>query len=905
MMLYIRLSQLTVFLILILFTASAVGQDTIRTKSSITQKVEIGKTIPESSSDSSMITLSLEHHLEGVSHYKNNNYIKAIESTEKALEIRLARPQDSFPIYRSCLNLISFYYKIDDLDNLERVLNIARNYKKGNISSYSLNRYQGLLAMNRGEHKKADVFFNLAIQQTPKNKKKQKTGDLYFRALNQLETRDTSLLDRALTYYQVALDYSTENGSTVQDKIYNDIGIIYFQQGRCRDAIKFYKTLIKKQKNDTPSSLIINLALSYIECNLLENAEVILNSIIKQISKGQRDSSSLAEAYNNLAEIKIKQNKNKEGLILFHKACQLVSKFHYSNLYHTPDTADIKKLVNLNEFIQYLSDKSRCLEISILENPEDSSLQASLRNHTYFIDNLINHVLGYYTGSNARLDLRERARENYDRGMRLAVLQNHAADAFYMMEKSKSFLLLMDIYEENAMQYIPDSIANKIASLDINLYFLENSSDLEVKAEILIQKNNIIKEIEKKYPEYHAIKYQSKSINLENLQSRLKKDQVYISYYIEPKNIYALIIKKSSVKLHLLDDSKDVRMLVRNIQINLKQNYDITNTKTLIDDLYNAHESLLSPLKINEGNTLIISADGYLSLLPFEILLKKSQSIAHIENYLGYNHPIFYQYSAALWIKMAGLNVPDRDEVLAISPDFASIQQNPSNNFANPAMLLHNVEESEMIVDIMGGKLLLSTAATKANLFAHKEDYSILHVASHAEVNLTQADSSYILLSSGESYIPLLLGELYLRNFPSKMVVLSACETGNGPELKGEGVMSLAKGFAYAGAQSLVSTYWQVSDKHSMELMEQFYKNLHRGHSKDQALFQARRHYLKNNSGPVLHPYFWGSFVLFGDESPISTSIPFWMYLMITLFTLSILYFVYRLNRKKKPNRRI
>ena len=101
------------------------------------------------------------------------------------------------------------------------------------------------------------------------------------------------------------------------------------------------------------------------------------------------------------------------------------------------------------------------------------------------------------------------------------------------------------------------------------------------------------------------------------------------------------------------------------------------------------------------------------------------------------------------------------------------------------------------------------------------------------------------------------------------MVVLSACETGYGRFEQGEGVMSLARSFMYAGIPSLVVSLWQVNDASTAKIMQLFYKNISAGMDKAEALRQAKLSYIKGQSGIMTHPAFWAAFVQLGDSSPI------------------------------------
>ena len=96
------------------------------------------------------------------------------------------------------------------------------------------------------------------------------------------------------------------------------------------------------------------------------------------------------------------------------------------------------------------------------------------------------------------------------------------------------------------------------------------------------------------------------------------------------------------------------------------------------------------------------------------------------------------------------------------------------------------------------------------------------------------------------------------------IVTLSACQTGLGNVLSGEGVIGLTRAFLYAGASSVLVSLWNVNDVATAELMKQFYLGLSRGFSKDDALRRAKLNLIHGHQRSWRHPYYWKPFVLMG-----------------------------------------
>jgi CHAT domain-containing protein len=136
--------------------------------------------------------------------------------------------------------------------------------------------------------------------------------------------------------------------------------------------------------------------------------------------------------------------------------------------------------------------------------------------------------------------------------------------------------------------------------------------------------------------------------------------------------------------------------------------------------------------------------------------------------------------------------------------------------------------------------------------------------------------------------------ELFNMKLNARMAVLSACNSGIGSIQNGEGMMSLARGFYYAGCPNVVMTLWPVEDQVSSVLVKEFYQNLSQGKNKIEALRQAKLKFLEDADPLRAHPYFWASYVNIGDMTPIvdKTSAGFnGYYLIISLLGLVILLF--------------
>lgn len=143
-----------------------------------------------------------------------------------------------------------------------------------------------------------------------------------------------------------------------------------------------------------------------------------------------------------------------------------------------------------------------------------------------------------------------------------------------------------------------------------------------------------------------------------------------------------------------------------------------------------------------------------------------------------------------------------------------------------------------------------------------------LHLAAHGIVDDERPELSGIALSLvDENGAPrdgfLRLHDIYNLSLPVELVVLSACETGLGKEVKGEGLVGLVRGFMYAGAPAVIASSWKVDDRATAELMTELYRGLFGGKSPAAALREAQ--VAVSRMPRFRHPYYWAAFELQGD----------------------------------------
>jgi CHAT domain-containing protein len=178
--------------------------------------------------------------------------------------------------------------------------------------------------------------------------------------------------------------------------------------------------------------------------------------------------------------------------------------------------------------------------------------------------------------------------------------------------------------------------------------------------------------------------------------------------------------------------------------------------------------------------------------------------------------------------------------------------------------------ELQSIAQLFPEKLRKVCVGGSASESAFKKEelgrFRIVHFATHGIMDDEAPSRSGLLLSPGDGDEDGLLQGLEVLNLKidADMVVLSACGTGLGRLVRGEGLVGLSRAFFYAGARSLVVSLWNVDDQSTAQTMQAFYSRLRAGAGRAAALREAKRELLRSDRPAYRFPYYWAPFVLLG-----------------------------------------
>jgi CHAT domain-containing protein/Tfp pilus assembly protein PilF len=398
---------------------------------------------------------------------------------------------------------------------------------------------------------------------------------------------------------------------------------------------------------------------------------------------------------------------------------------------------------------------------------------------------------------------------------------------------------------------------------------------------------------------------------LKDSQQQLDDDTLLLEYALGNKRSYAWVVSQNSIKSFELAPREQIEKVVWQLRETLTEDRKDKNENPLqaqsrMQQQYSNASSELSKLiiapvaSVLSAKRLVIIPDGALQLIPFASL-----PVAGPESSLITDHEIIYFPSASILTlqrrelanrKPAAHAVavlanpvfqPDDERVTEArkkkSEQDALAQSTNQRRDIKSALrdvgvdqltrLPYSNQEAAAIMNVAPKGEVLSKlgfeATRAAALSPELSKYKIIHFATHGILDLQHPELSAIVLSlvdkngaPQDGY--LFLHDIYNLNLPAELVVLSACQTGIGKQVKGEGLIALTRGFMYAGAARLVASLWKIDDAATAALMKEFYKEMFVNSKKPAAALQAAQIYMRGtrrwNS-----PVYWAGFFIQGE----------------------------------------
>jgi CHAT domain-containing protein/Tfp pilus assembly protein PilF len=415
--------------------------------------------------------------------------------------------------------------------------------------------------------------------------------------------------------------------------------------------------------------------------------------------------------------------------------------------------------------------------------------------------------------------------------------------------------------------------------------------------------------IRKSSPQYSALT-QPQPLGLKEIQQQLDPDTVLLEYALGEARSYLWIVSSSSLKSYELPKREQIEKLAREVSESLVARSVVKSPETPAQRRARIAEAdaefqqrsaelgrmILAPAAAEFGKKrLVVVADGALQYVPFAALSVVS------------NRPIILDYeiislSSASSFAVQRQNLSNREpapKAVAVIADpvftnsDARLKSGPSvtesggpvstriiehlSGTANGQLSIPRLPftrwEADQILAVAPRESSMKALGFQANRSIATGDelskYRYVHFATHGYLDTSRAGLSAIVLSMvDEQGKPqdgfLRTHDIYNLKLPAELVVLSACETGLGKDVTGEGLEGLTRGFMYAGAKRVIVSLWNVNDKATAALMQRLYAGMLRGNKTPAAALRAAQIEMLRMR-PWQSPYFWAAFVVQGD----------------------------------------
>ncbi|MEM6738082.1 MAG: CHAT domain-containing tetratricopeptide repeat protein, partial [Bacteroidota bacterium] len=759
------------------------------------------------------------------------------------------------------------------------------------------NNNMGYVYKARSQHHVARSYFNRArlIREKILDRSHPELADSYS---------NLGMINSHLEEYQEAIKFNLKALTILKENlgsahpnlatVYLNIILPLAKEKRFSEAqLYFQKAREILEKNPSKkfgeiSNLYMNVGFLYYEMGKPDSLKWAFNNAIRAIEDSYDLKDRLSITYINYAKLLLIEGNYEDAL----------EKLNYV----TDSIAEGLEMVYFPQvLLEALDEKNRAYLLALSQNKLYKSQENLAILNIKKGQRLINSVLRESRSRNDRYELSNAIHKFYSGAVSFygeLYNRNHEdsllINIFQYIQSSKGLTSRFVNSERMAkiMTSIPDSLIHKESELldEINALFTKYQQ-LPDSADFMIHKlreehRNLISHLEENYPKYYRIKYSTNFLNLTDAMKELQDGQLALDFMSAEESLYCMAYTNEDVKFRKVEISRDSLGILSSRFLGHIEDYQ--NMKDTYWREYDELSSILSQIvfgmdfKIERYQKIIVLIDGPLEKVPIELL--KVNSGENNMSFLVTELPVVYGYSSDQFLKKtthARFKVWETGFV-AFAPSVFNTAIADSLSF-NPFRDLElelkwSKHEIERLREVLDGKIVTGKEATET-AFKRLSNARIIHVASHAFFDSDNPLYSKLVFSKSDSLNDgyLYAQELYDMNLTAGLAVLSACNTGKTELIRGEGGIGLSNAFMYAGVPSVVMSKWQVDDQSTSQLMQYFYKNLKSGITKSEALRQAKLEFLETAPPEKQHPFYWGAFVVIGDDSPLFTRSYLWV----------------------------
>ena len=832
-----------------------------------------------------------------------NFYFDSADAAKKdyvavmALQQKLPTIADSL-LFIPCLYTGAIYYNQHQFDSAlhyyKKAEKINDSSQKPLAESQRLYNRLGALYYENGNYRQARNYFEKAISLTdPSDKNLLANYKINFASiLIKLEE-----FESAKTLYQKLLP-----SAAFENEIYHNLGIISLNEQDFKKAIEYLRK-VKYTDNKKSIDLYYNFGVAYAGLNEKDSSAFYLQRAIAENLKwnGKRKNSQYGLLLKYQADQLAQQLYYKEAIDEYQGAVmQFHSGFTEYDSYKNPEKfSGVFSYINL---FNTLIAKAVAFENWYQQEKNIKLLKASLTTYRSAFK-LAGYVEKTFDSDEARLFLGKMKYTVHGKPIDVCLLlynitkkREYLEEAYLFDQRNKASILTLTL-QENELRSTADQtnqlilqeslLRTTITRLTLQAAQITDSQRLsQINTEIRDHEITLGKLQEKlnNDPAWQQKKAIEKIPTVNQLQERLDNTTALLSFHLTTTELLTIFITPSRFEYY--------RTAINTNFFSTIESFKTALHSTTADQRYTGaavstklYEKLISPLRpqLTQIKRLVIIPDDELNYLPFEALQDENKK------YLIEHFSIQYQYSTALLGEIEESNPSSGN--LSFAP-FASRGYSDSSGISFSSLPASNSE-----VISLKGNIFIDSLATKSNFLHYINQYSTIHLATHASVNNEKPAQSFITFYPSTPDYKLYAGEIAdLKLDSTQLVILSACETGAGQLVKGEGLMSLSRAFAYAGCPNIITSLWKAEDRTTAYLTQQLHYYLEKNYTKDKALQQAKLDLLNNKEiDPRLKsPNYWAHLFFIGDYEAKHHSSNWWWIAITILVAASIYMFTKR-----------
>jgi CHAT domain-containing protein len=812
-------------------------------------------------------TLFFSHFKKGVIHEVYTAYSEAKNDYLAALSMKaiIKDLSDSicFPAY---LYAGSAYYHLNQFDSAEYyfltaedILDIYPGVKEKNRLFNSL----GALYYESGNYRQSHNYFVRGLELTEASDKE---AIINFRINIGASAIKLGAYERALNIYEEVI-----RSGVLTDEIYQNMGKAYKALGKPEEALRYFKR-VDPQKVPAVNN---EIALALIRLKNYDHARLYLAHVDPQINtRINATDVGTRELYSAILEKELGHYDT--AVIYLQQAIIHLSAANFSDTSIASNPTNFTGTFTSYKLFDALAEKGILLHEIYRKNRNVKQLLNSFAAFKSAIA-LVHYIGQSYDTDDARLFIKDNTQHAFQGAFRvcmeLAKLfpeKSYPEEGFLILESNKASVLAGGVREnrlkkesgiEDALIKEEQQVKLEIAKLNLQAETITDDSTLSVITAARRNQEIRLSQLQKSFEKnstYLKVKYREQHSGTSTIRNLIDRGQAVISYAISDSQLHAFVLDRDNFNHIALGEFSTISKAVEDLVTELKRvepgyRFQKNNTTEIL------HHRVILPIEkyIKEKKELIIIPDGILYFLPFEILRGGEN-----EQPLLFSKTISYHFSTRL-LSTSPLLSNDNPEVLAFAPYVSPQSHEPGLSLPSSGEEIQHVR----------GSILINETARKRIFLDSANHFGIVHLATHAFASINNPSGSYISFypESSKEDSRLYLDELYGLQLDSvKLVIMSACQTGDGKLVNGEGVMSLSRGFAYAGAQSVVTSFWKADDQSTAFIVKRFHEYIRKGKKRSVALQQAKVDYLGSDA---LHktPNYWAHLVLIGDPSPLIT----------------------------------